>query len=172
MRTALQSDLSWGQSLSLPSSCLPSPLHTHPHFAPWEQQSPCAYQGRSKRTLCVPTVPHLLGHCTVDILREPRGHQVDGGSTAEVPAKSCIVLQPIAGAILQEKRGGNKELVWKSMRETRSQCVDRALLICPLPMHRNPGLRWSLFPPPLQNSDHLPTVTICLQASFLAWVHP
>lgn len=52
---------------------------------------------------------HLLGHCTVNILREPTGHQVDGGSTAEIPAKRCIVLQPIAGAILQEEHEGNKE---------------------------------------------------------------
>lgn len=55
-------------------------------------------------------MPHLLGHCTVDILGEPRGHQVDRGSATEIPAKSCIVLQPIAGAILQKKHEGNKEL--------------------------------------------------------------
>lgn len=47
--------------------------------------------------------------------------------------------------------------------------MDRALLICPLPMHRYPGLRWSLFPlPTLQSSDHLSAVTICLLAMFPA----
>lgn len=66
---------------------------------------------RPKRTLCVPPEPHLLGHCTVDILREPTGHQVDGGSAAEIPAERCVVLQPIAGAILQGEQQANKGLM-------------------------------------------------------------
>lgn len=55
----------------------------------------------SKRTFShVPITPHLLGHRTVDILRDIAGHQVDRDCTYEVPAKRCIVLQTIARAIL------------------------------------------------------------------------
>lgn len=61
---------------------------------------------------CVPSVSHLLGHRTVDILGDTAGHQIDRDGTNEVPAKSCVVLEPIAGAILGV--------------EARCQCVDGA----------------------------------------------
>lgn len=70
--------------------------------------------GRSKRTpLRVSAVPHLLGHHTVDILGDTAGHQIDGHGANKVPAKSCIVLQTIARAILRvgREQGGNKVLV-------------------------------------------------------------
>lgn len=57
-------------------------------------------------------VSHLLGHRTVDILGHIAGHQIDRDGSNKVPAKSCVVLEPIAGAIL-----------WV---EARCQCVDGA----------------------------------------------
>lgn len=70
--------------------------------------------GRSKRTPpCVPAVPYLLGHCTVDILGDIARHQIDGDGPNKVPAKSRIVLQSIARAVLHvgRQQGGNKVLV-------------------------------------------------------------
>lgn len=77
--------------------------------------------GRSRRTPPrVPAVPHLLGHRTVDILGNTAGHQIDRGGTNKVPAKSCVVLQAIAGAVLRvgREQGGNRVLVsgWSPAR--------------------------------------------------------
>lgn len=166
VRTDLQSDPTQGQRVPVSDQLMPPQpsAHSSPPFSLGVGVNLCTPRGggRSKRTPCVPTVTHLLGHCTVDILREPTGHQVDGGSAAEVPAKRCIVLQPIAGAILQEEHAGNKELVcgWSPAHP-------------PPPHAQVPWAQVVIIPSPsLQSSDHLPAVTIFLLARFPACVHP
>lgn len=68
-------------------------------------------------------MPHLLGHRTVDVLGDAAGHQIDRDGTNEVPAKSGVVLQTIAGAVLEgEGEQGGKR---------RCQGVAGALLTWP-----------------------------------------
>lgn len=50
-----------------------------------------------------PGPAHLFGHGGVNVLGLVTGHEVDRGGTDEVPPERGIVLQAIAGTVLQKR---------------------------------------------------------------------
>lgn len=129
--------------------------------------------GRSKRTPPrVPAVPHLLGHRTVDILGDIAGHQIDRDGANTVPAKSRVVLQTIARAVLGvgREQGGKKVSAcgWSPAHLPPLNCTDTfgSEGYCHFPPH----LSSDRFAADLPAVARATPVSIFLLASFPVWV--